>query len=144
MGTLKDLLTVNRGRYRAHFDGGDLGELASPPEIKADYNASTLLIRGEDRPSEKLEGCRELQAKITLKLKAVDHALLLLENIPENGRNLQLINSDLHHRSELLFPETKLLPVWEFEPSFTGDHLITLHFFARNTPEGKLFYFSGT
>lgn len=144
MSRLSDLLSVSRGVYRGYFAGEDLGGLAAPPVIKADYDVPSLLVKGESRPSERLEGCRELQAKITLKLKNVNLAWRLLENIHSEADKLELVNSGNRSNTRLTFPESWLLPVWEFEPSFTGDHLITLHFFSRNDGDGKLFYFTGT
>ena len=76
MGTLKDLLEVRRGRYRAYFNGGELGELAFPPEVKAGYDAVNFMVHAS--PSRQLEGHRELKAVIRLKLKAVNRAFTLL------------------------------------------------------------------
>ena len=44
MGNLRDLMEVSRGKYRAFYGGNDLGELASPPEIKADYENMAKMI----------------------------------------------------------------------------------------------------
>lgn len=142
MGKLNDLLERSRGRYRASFRGNDLGELASPPEIKADYDAERFTVHA--LPSKKLEGCGEKHARITLKLKSVNRGLSLLsEKTPSPGQ-LFLTLRNMSNSMQLEFPESQLLPEWEFEPSFTGDHILTLHFFSRSGTNGELFYFSGT
>lgn len=142
MSKLNELLERRRGRYQAVFGSEELGELASPPEIKAGYDSENFTIHA--LPSKKVEGCSEKRAKITLRIKSVNRGFALLSG--ETGTLLPLVlkTSPADGGGVLEFPETRLLPEWEFEPSFTGDHILTLHFFSRCGANGQLFYFSGT
>lgn len=143
MSKLNDLLERRRGRYRAEFGGSDLGELASPPEINADYDSEKFTIHA--LPSRKLEGCSEKYAEITLKLKGVSRGFGLLSSPPETLKTLKLHTPDETGSGVTLeFPESELLETWQFEPSFAGDHILTLHFLSRCGANGQLFYFTGT
>ena len=144
MGNLWDLMEVSRGKYRAFYGGNDLGELASPPEIKADYESRTLLVHDPVLPSRTLEGKAELHALITLKLRAVSRGLELLSSRGEETAELLLKNGGRNEKLQLNFPCVRLLPSWEFIPSFAGEHIITLKFSALMDQSGRLFYFSGT
>ena len=141
MKRLQEVLTVRKGRYRAFFNGEDLGKPASPPEIRAKYDAVNATVHDENNFSIQLEGEPEIYARITLKLYDVSKALRMLSEMPQQPGELQLKNGYLQTAEVLNFPVSRLLPEWEFEPSFTGDHLITVRFFARADETGKLFYF---
>ena len=142
MSKLNELLERRRGKYKAVFGSIELGELASPPEIKAGYDSEHFTIHA--LPSKKLEGYSEKRAKIILRLKMVAKGFELLTGDISAALNLSLSNSGEGSGIKLDFPEAKLLPEWEFEPSFTGDHILVLHFSARCAAEGQLFYFSNT
>ena len=144
MGTLREILEIRRGIYRASFAGTDLGELAAPPEIRADYSSTGMSVHPAADGSRRMEGEPELRAKIVLKLKALHLALSILDDPPSATALLRLHNPDRRHSATLDFPVSRLLPVWEFAPSFTGDHLITVHFHAAADQTGRLFYYSGT
>ena len=142
MSTLKELLEFGRGVYRAFFDETDLGTLAVPPEVKAEGRHPSLTIRDTDAWTRTQTGEPELRAEIRLKLKSVYLGFSMLSDPPASGR-LRLINSDRRRPAELDFPVCRLLPEWEFAPSFIGDHLLTVHFLAEADDEGRLFYFTG-
>ena len=142
MSKLNELLERRRGRYQAVFGNEELGELASPPEIKAGYDSEHFTIHA--LPSKKLEAFSEKRAKITLHLRSVNRGFTLLSSENESLLPLLLKTSAADGGGILEFPETRLLPEWEFEPSFTGDHILTLYFFSRCGANGQLFYFSGT
>ena len=142
MSRLNEFLERRRGRCQAVFGSRELGELASPPEIKAGYDAERFTIHA--LPSKKLEGCSEKRAEITLKLKSVNRGFALLSEKSDYLLPLTLKTSITDDSGVLEFPETQLLPEWEFEPSFTGDHILILHFLSRCGANGQLFYFSGT
>ena len=144
MGHLRDLLENRRGKFRAYYKSVDLGELASPPEVKAGFDLHTLQIHDPILSSRILEGHSGIHASVQLKLKAVCRALELLSDIPDESGALELRNTETGQPMKLLFPESRLLPSWEFVPTFAGDHLITLKFSAYSDSKGKLFYFSCT
>ncbi|MBE6365676.1 MAG: hypothetical protein E7053_08010 [Lentisphaerae bacterium] len=144
MGSLKDVLEVSRGKFRAFCNENDLGELALPPEIKAGYRAENFVIHDLVLPSRTLEGNAEIHAQITLKLKCLPRALAMLDAPPAENMVLKLQNDSGNPPLTLIFPACKLLPVWEFAPGFTGEHLITLKFSAVCDPQGKLFYYNCT
>ncbi|MBR7120943.1 MAG: hypothetical protein IKC94_01730 [Lentisphaeria bacterium] len=144
MSNLKDLLEVRRGQFRAEYDGNDLGELAAPPEIKAGYESASFVIHDPVLLSRTLESDAELHAAITLKLKSLNRALSLLDSPPSEPVVLKLRNTGGNGELVLTFPAVKLLPVWEFAPGFSGEHLITLKFSAECDSKGKLFYYSCT
>lgn len=141
---LTEVLSVKRGKYRAAFGGVELGELASPPEIRADYDTGTIPVFGGTGYSRNIEGGKELYARINLKTKSVIQALDFLNDLPSDPLALLLYNPDQKPEFRLEFPAVHLLPVWNFEPSFSGDHLISINFYAESDINGKLFYFSGT
>ena len=143
MNRLQEILNISRGRYRAFYRKEDLGKLAAPPEIRAGYDAVKLTVHNENNFSRQLEGEPEISAKITLKLNAVGKALQLLSSLPFEAGELYLKNGDSADSEELYFPVSRLLPEWEFEPSFAGEHLITIRFRAKADETGKLFYWSG-
>ncbi len=144
MGNLKDLLEVRRGRFRAVCNGNDLGELAGPPEIRAGYEAENFIIHDPVLLSRTVESGAELHASIVLKLKSAALGLSLLDSPPPEPLVLELRNTSGNGPLVLTFPHCRLLPVWEFAPGFTGEHLITLKFSAASDPKGKLFYYSCT
>ena len=143
MKRLQEILTVRKGRYRAFFNGEDLGKPASPPEIRAKYDAVNATVHDENNFSSQLEGEPEIYARITLKLYDVAKVLRMLSQVPLQSGELQLKNGDLQTAEVLSFPVSRLLPEWEFEPSFTGDHLITVRFLAKADGQGQLFRFFG-
>lgn len=142
MGTLREILEFGRGVYRAFFEETDLGILAVPPEVRAECRHASLSIRHTDLRPRTQEGEPELRADIKLKLKSVYLGFAMLNDPPASGR-LRLVNSDRRRPAELAFPVCRLLPEWEFAPSFIGDHLLTVHFRAESDDLGKLFYFTG-
>ena len=144
MSQLKELLTSRKGKSRICFKSEDLGWPAAPPWIKAGCDAVNLPVFPDGEFARFAEGYPELSARIILKLTDVAKALELLAALPasESGK-LQLINRDCRPPMELAFPVCRLLPEWEFEPSFTENHLITIKFSAIPDENGKLFYFSG-
>ena len=141
MGKLSDIMENRRGSFRAYFNGIDLGELASSPEIKADYDTGNFILLDEIHATRTEEGIPELRARIKLPLKAIKRILHLLHDLPAESGELRLTNHSPGGSLELCFPSSRLLPVWEFIPSLTGDHRITVHFSASSDSAGKLFYF---
>ncbi|MBE6357004.1 MAG: hypothetical protein E7058_07835 [Lentisphaerae bacterium] len=143
MDTLKELFKIRRGRYRAFYQGEDLGKLAAPPEVRAKYAAASAIVHNDYNYSREVEGEPEVSARITLRLYHIGKALKLLSQLPFSPGALELTNMGLEPAEKLIFPLSRLLPEWEFEPSFSGDHLITVKFCAKPDEAGKLFYFTG-
>ena len=140
MGRLSDLMEHRRGEFRAYFAGMDLGELAAAPEIKANYEAKNFLMQDEVHISRSVEGIPELHATVKLPLKGIRRILVLLSQYPIGSGELRLVNHSPSQELTLIFPESRLLPVWEFIPGMTGEHRIVVQFSAGINSEGKLFY----
>lgn len=140
MAQLKELLTARKGKYRICFKGENLGLPAAPPWIKAGSDSVNLPLFPDGEFARFAEGFPELAARIVLKLTDVARALELLASLPAENGKLQLIDHDCRPAMELCFPVCRLLPEWEFEPSFTENHLITVKFYAVPDENGKLFY----
>jgi len=143
MNCIKDIINHRHGRFRAFFDGRDLGELASPPEIRAGYEAANFAVQGDSVFARTIEAAPELSAVIKIRVKAVQQALELLEQQPGAQGKLLLKNPDCRPVMQLLFPDCRLQPAWEFAPAFTGEHHILLQFSAKCDSAGKLFYLPG-
>ena len=142
MSSIRGMMNQRHGRFRAVYNGADLGELACPPEIRAGYEAESFTVQENFALARTIEAVPELSAVIRLRVKAVQLALELLDKLPGNSGELLLRNPDCRPEMELLFPDCRLLPVWEFTPSFTGSHHILLQFSARCGANGKLFRLS--
>ena len=140
MGRLSDLMENRRGGFRAYFAGMDHGELAASPEIRADYETGNIAVLDEVCGTRTVEGEPEVNALIKLPLKAVRRMLILLSDLPAESGELRLTNHAPSGDLTLVFPQSRLLPVWEFIPSQTGDHRITVRFSAVSDSEGELFY----
>ena len=139
MSKLNELLERRRGKYKAVYGGKELGELTSPPEIKAGYDSEQFTIHA--LPSKKREGYSEKRARITLRLKTVKRGFELLTGDISVPRVLELSAAEEGSGVTLNFPEARIFPEWEFEPSLSADHTLVLHFSARCGAEGTLFTF---
>lgn len=140
MSVLKEFFETRRGIYRAYFKDKDLGQLALPPEIKSDYDSAVFMTK--ENGTGIRESYTEIFANISLHLKSVIRGFNLLDSMPLPTGELILKNPEKNNLMELNFPLCQLLPIWNFSPSFTGDHHLTLKFKASVPQNGKLFYFS--
>ena len=139
MSKLNDLSSQWRGKFRAFFKELDLGDLALPPEIRADYSVIRVSVLTENNAPGSVESRPQLSGTIALKLKSPEIGLELLSGENCQTGELKLLPELSRLGKTIIFPSAKLLPRWEFEPSFTGEHVLSLHFELNQSESGKLF-----
>ena len=140
MSKLNDLSAQWRGKFRAFFKARDLGDLALPPEIRADYSVIKIPVLTENNAPSSVESRPQLSGTIALKLKSPEIALELLSSEESQTGELKLHPELSRFGKTIIFPSARLLPRWEFEPSFTGEHILSLHFELKQSESGKLFF----
>lgn len=146
----EELSCIKQHPYSVSFGETNLGPLAEPPRIQIETKINESYIyetNGEEAVLQKLANFR---AKISLKTKNIEVALILIEsfsrgnyiNMPENQKALIFTpvceNKD---EKQLIFPVTVLMPDMRYEPTMINDHIITLYFFSYADSKGKLFTF---
>ena len=142
MSKINDVTASQRGRYRADFDGKDLGILLSPPEINADFETVSLSICDETLPSgyREIENTPRLSGLVKLRSGAVTEILQLLFHSAWHTGELTLLPEFPGTGVTLCFPAAQLLPKWDFEPGHSGSHSLRIYLRLRADSAGKLFY----
>ena len=142
MNKINDMAALQRGRYRADFAGKDLGILAAPPEISADYESVSLTVCDETLPAGygEIENAPKLFGTVKLQLGAVADALHLISRQIWQHGELTLTPEFPGTGISLRFPAAQLLPKWEFEPARNGNHALHIYLRLRADSAGKLFY----
>ncbi len=139
MDKLDDIFSQWRGKFRAFFRSADLGELALPPEIRTDYSVIKVPVSAGNNYPGQVESLPQLSGSVNLKLKSPGAGLELLSGEIFQRGELKLLPEMSRFGKTIIFPAAKLLPRWEFEPSFAGEHILTLHFELNQSESGKLF-----
>jgi hypothetical protein len=142
MKDVQEMCSRHYGSYRAEFAGNELGKLPAPPEIKADYEAVKFPVYDETSAAgyRRITNKARLFGEISMDLPVRDELWQLLFTGQWQSGELILIPEKLSGCMHLRFPSAQLLPRWEFEPSCTGTHFITLHWQLSEDSDGKLFY----
>lgn len=142
MNKINDVTALQRGRYRADFNGKDLGILVSPPEISADYEAVSLTVYDGREPLgyDEIENTPRLFGMVKLCSGAVAETLRLLFGGAWQTGVLTLTPEFPGTGITLRFPAAQLLPKWEFEPERSGNHSLHVYLRLRADSDGKLFY----
>ena len=142
MNKINDVTALQRGRYRADFQGKDLGILTAPPEITADYEAVALTVCDAAQPSGygEIENAPHLFGMVKLSCGAVSEVLQLLADGLWQTGELNLHPEFPGTGAALRFPVAQLLAKWEFEPERSGNHAIRIYLRLRADSAGKLFY----
>ena len=142
MNSINDVTTLQRGRYRADFNGQDLGILLAPPEISADYETVSLAVCDETLPSGygEIGNKPQLFGMVRLSSGAVSEVLRLLADSAWQSGKLRLQPEFPGTGAALDFPAAQLLPKWEFEPERNGNHMVRIYLRLQADSAGKLFY----
>ncbi len=145
-----DLTCIKQYPYSVSFGEINLGPIAEPPRIEIENRINESQIwenHGIDASYQQLE---ENQARIFIRTKNIETALTLAAqfrrsmhiNAPDKRKELRFTPiTENENEKQLIFPVAILLPDLEYEPTFGGDHLITLHFRAYPDNNDVLFTF---